>query len=270
VSPITFYVNDTIWTPRTTARKEDLNTYKPLKWGLAKSENFVSAWLVDRFKPQPIADIAYKMGIKSYIDPVPSMIYGTSDMSVEEMIGSYTPFINGGVHVSPIYVTRIEDKYGNVLATFLPETWVSISEETAALMLSLMQGVPNFGTAFRLRSTYHFTAEIAAKTGTTNNNSDGWFIGMIPKLVAGGWVGAEDRSVHFDYTAQGSGTNTVLPIWAEFMLQVYADSSLGITQEDKFEMPEEFDMSILDCNEERFISESEEEEVLDMPPYLDY
>jgi penicillin-binding protein 1A len=271
VSPITFYVNDTTWSPRTTAKKKDINTYKPLRWGLAMSENYVSAWLVDRFKPQPIADIAYKMGIKSHIDPVPSMIYGSSDMSVEEMVAAYTTFVNQGIHITPLYVTRIEDKFGNTLATFLPETWESINEESAFLMLNLLQGVSNFGTAFRLRSRYNMTAQIAAKTGTTNNNSDGWFMGVVPKLVAGGWIGAEDRSVHFDYTAMGSGTNTVLPIWAEFMLKVYGDPTLGISQEDVFEMPEGFDMSILNCDDSKYIPDSEsEEEIIDMPPYLEY
>lgn len=269
VSPITFYVNDTTWSPRTTARKEDINTMKPLKWGLAKSENYVSAWLVDQFKPQSIADIAYKMGITSYIDPVPSMIYGTSDMSVEEMVGAYATFVNKGVHISPLYVTRIEDKHGNLLATFMPETKESISEETAYLMLNLMQGVSEYGTAARLRYRYNMTAEIAAKTGTTNNNSDGWFFGIVPKLVAGGWVGAEDRSVHFDRTAMGSGTNTVLPIWAEFMLQVYADSTLGITQEDVFEKPEGFDVS-LDCNDDEYMKDADSEDNYDAPAIFDY
>jgi penicillin-binding protein 1A len=269
VSPITFYVNDTTWSPRTTAKKEDINTYKPLKWGLARSENYISAWLVDRFKPQPIADIAYKMGIKSHIDPVPSMIYGPSDMSVEEMVAAYTTFANKGIHITPLYVTHIEDKFGNVLATFLPETWESISEKTAYLMLNLLEGVVNYGTAARLRgSKYMFTAPIAGKTGTTNNNSDGWFIGITPKLVAGGWVGAEDRSVHFDETAMGSGTNTVLPIWAEFMLKVYADSTLGITQNDDFEKPEDFDVS-LDCNDEKYKVGLNVEEEYEMPSFSD-
>jgi len=269
VQPVTFYLNDTVWTPRTTAKKEDLNTYKPLKWGLAKSENYVSAWLVDRFKPQPIADIAYKMGIKSHIDPVPSMIYGPSDMSVQEMVAAYTTFANMGIHIEPLFVTRIEDKFGNVLASFLPDTWESLSEETAYLMLNLMQGVVNYGTAARLRGwKYGFTGQIAGKTGTTNNNSDGWFIGITPKLVAGGWVGAEDRSVHFDATAMGSGTNTVVPIWAEFMMRVYADPSLGITQEDEFEKPEGFHIS-LDCNDKKFQENLNPEEEYEMPSFMD-
>ncbi|MBN1598031.1 MAG: transglycosylase domain-containing protein [Bacteroidales bacterium] len=267
VSPTTFYVTwngkDTTWTPRTTARKSDIGTMKPLKWGLAKSENYVSAWLVERFKPQPIADIAYKMGIKSYIDPVPSLIYGPSDMTVEEMVGAYTPFANQGVHIDPLYVTRIEDKYGNVLATFIPYTHESISEETAYLMLNLMQGVADYGTAAGLRSRYNLTGRIAAKTGTTNNHSDGWFIGIVPKLIGGCWVGAEEPSVHFDGIRLGSGTSMAMPIWGEFMKRVYADSTLGIYQEDDFIAPEDFDMSILDCDDQRFKDELQEEDEFD-------
>jgi penicillin-binding protein 1A len=264
VIPITFYLNDTTWTPRSTCKKEDIGTMKPLKWGLAKSENYVSAWLIERFKPQPIADIAYKMGIESHIDPVPSMIYGTSDMSVAEMVGAYTSFASKGVHIKPLYVTHIEDKFGNVLAAFMPEAHEAISEETAYLMLNLMEGVTTFGTAVRLRFKYQMTAEIAGKTGTTNNNSDGWFLGITPNLVSGVWVGAEDRGVHFDGTDMGSGTNMALPIWAEFMLRVYADSTLNITQEDVFEKPEGFSLS-LDCDIKENYDDMEFDEDYDTP-----
>jgi penicillin-binding protein 1A len=241
------YYKDTVWIPKSNSRAKDLNQMRTLKWGLALSENNMSAWLVKRFKPQPIANIAYKMGIKSYIDPVPPMIFGTSDMSVEEMVGAYATFANKGIHTTPLYVTRIEDKNGNLLATFQPERIESISEKTAYLMLNLMEGAINFGTAARLRYKYNFTAQIAGKTGTTQNHSDGWFMGITPKLVTGIWVGAEDRSVHFDYLAMGSGTNMALPIWAHYMEKVYADSLSGITQEDIFEEPADFDI-ILDCD----------------------
>lgn len=256
VQSITFQVNDTTWTPKTTGRPEHIGTYKTYKWGLATSENYISARLVYHFKPQPIADIAYKMGIESYIDPVPSMIYGPSDMSVSEMVGSYATFANKGVHVKPMMVTRIEDKYGNVLADFMPETKESISEETSYLMLNLLQGVTEYGTAVRLRYKYGFTGEIAGKTGTTNNHSDGWFIGVTPKLVSGGWVGGEERSIRFRSLGMGSGTSMALPIWAEYMQRVYADSTLGITEEDVFEAPDYFDYN-LDCNS---VQSSDEEE----------
>jgi penicillin-binding protein 1A len=233
----TFYVNDTIYIPKSNSRKEDLGQMKTLKWGLATSENNISAWLIKQFKPKSIADIAHKMGITSYIDPVPSMIYGTSDMSVAEMVSSYATFANKGVHTRPVYITRIEDKNGNVLAEIQPERMESINEKTAFLMLNLMEGVTDFGTAVRLRYRYNFTAQIAAKTGTTQNHSDGWMIGITPKLVAGGWVGAEDRSVHFDGMTMGQGATMALPIYALFMEKVYADKSLGISQSDVFEVP---------------------------------
>ncbi len=254
VTPITFHVNDETWTPGSTTKKKYVGTMKTLKWGLALSDNYMSARLVHMFKPKPIADIAHKMGVKSYIDPVPAMIYGTSDVSVEEMVVAYTTLANKGISFEPLYVSRIEDKYGNVLAEFSPSNHEAISEKTAYLMLNLMQGVTRFGTAARLRYRYNFTGEIAGKTGTTNNNSDGWFIGITPKLSAGVWVGGEDRSIHFDRTSLGGGSNMALPIWAEFMKRVYADSSLNVSQEDQFEAPEEISFS-LNCKEESDISE---------------
>ena len=257
VVPTTFYDNDTVWTPRTTCREEYLGTMQTLKWGLAHSENYVSAKLVSMFKPKPIADIAYKMGIESYIEPVNSIIYGTSDMSVAEMVGAYGTMANKGIHTKPLFVTRIEDKHGNVLATFVPERKEAISEKTAYLMLNLMQGVTEFGTAARLRYRYEMTAEIAGKTGTTNNNSDGWFMGITPQLVTGVWVGAEDRSVHFKRTAMGSGTNMALPVWAEYMLKVYENKELGITQEDTFDEPSGFDVN-LDCSKSK-----DDDEIID-------
>lgn len=235
--PQTFIVNDSVYTPQSSGRKEDQGLMKTLKWGLATSENNISAWLVKQYAPMPIANIAHKMGVTSYIDPVPSMIYGTSDMSVAEMVSSYATFANKGVHTKPVYVTRIEDKNGNILAEFQPERIESISEQTAYLMLNLMEGATNFGTAYRLRFRYNLTGEIAAKTGTTQNHSDGWMIGIAPKLVAGGWVGAEDRSVHFDVMSMGQGATMALPIYALFMQRVYADKSLGIAETDVFQLP---------------------------------
>ena len=252
---VKFDVLDSVWKPRSLSDPHDLGQERSLRWGLARSENNISAWLVKRFKPQPIADIAYKMGIKSYIDPVPPMIYGTSDMSVEEMVASYATFANEGIYTDPLYVTRIEDKNGNILATFHPERSEAINENTAYLMLKLMEGVTslNLGEGYRRAGTaaalrygeYQFTAEIAAKTGTTQNYSDGWFIGITPKLVGGAWVGCEDRSVHFNGSI-GAGTRSAMPIWGYFMMQVYQNSSLGITQDDVFISPENIQID-LDC-----------------------
>jgi penicillin-binding protein 1A len=233
----TFYINDTIWEPKSSSRKEDVGKMKTLKWGLATSSNYISAWLVSKFQPKPIADIAHYMGISSYIDPVYSIIYGTSDMTVSEMVSSYATFANKGVHTKPLFITRIEDKNGNVLAEFQAERTEAINEQTAYLMLNMMQGVVDFGTGLRLRGKYQLTAQIAGKTGTTQNHSDGWFMGITPKLVAGCWVGAEDRSVHFDNMDLGEGANMALPVYGLFMQKIYKDTSLGITQDDVFESP---------------------------------
>ncbi|NJK86165.1 MAG: penicillin-binding protein [Bacteroidales bacterium] len=250
-----FETTDSVWIPKSLSKPQDLNQERSLRWGLARSENNISAWLVKQFNPLPIADIAHKMGIKSYIDPVPPMIYGTSDMSVEEMVSSYATFANSGVHTEPVYVTRIEDKNGNVLSTFHTEYNEVISEQTAYLMLKLMEGVTSLnlregftrsGTAATLRvGEYGFTGEIAGKTGTTQNGSDTWFLGITPKLVAGVWVGFEDRSVHFE-SNKGTGSYSALPIWGHFMKQVYENSDLSITQEDVFTQPEGFNV-LLDC-----------------------
>jgi penicillin-binding protein 1A len=252
---VVFKTADSTWSPKSGSREKDLDQWKTLKWGLATSENNISAWLVKQYSPKPIADIAHKMGITSYIDPVPSMIYGTSDMTVAEMVSSYATFANKGVHTRPVYITRIEDKNGNILAEFQPERIESISENTAYLMLNLMEGVINFGTAYNIRAQYKITAQMAGKTGTSQHHSDGWMIGITPKLVAGAWVGAEDRSVHFDRMAYGAGANSAMPIFARFMQKVYADESLGITQSDYFQMPPNMD-PIPNC---RDVSEESEE-----------
>ena len=154
---------------------------------------------------------------------------------------------NKGVYIQPMFVTRIEDKNGNLLATFQPNQREALSEKTAFLMVNLLQGVVDGGTAYRLRTVYQFTADIGGKTGTTQNQSDGWFMGITPKLTGGVWVGGEDRSVHFDELTLGSGTNMALPIWGIYMTKVYSDSTLNIFQEDMFEPPPEFNIN-LDCD----------------------
>jgi penicillin-binding protein 1A len=184
------------------------------------------------------------------------MIYGPSDISLEEMVGAFNTFSNSGIYVSPNYVTRIEDRYGNVISTFHPNENEAISEETAYLMLTLLRNVVDMigiyegqyysGTAYGLRSRYGFTGQLAGKTGTTQNQSDGWFIGLAPKLTAAAWVGGEDRSIHFDELGMGAGGRMSLPIYAEFMKRVYADSTLNITEEDEFNEPLDFYVD-LDC-----------------------
>ncbi|MCC7231514.1 MAG: transglycosylase domain-containing protein [Bacteroidia bacterium] len=218
-----------------------------LKEGLAESVNCISAFLMKQFGPQAVIEIARKMGITTPIDPVPAICLGTPDVSVFEMVGAYSTFANKGVWTEPIYLTRIEDKNGNVLQEFLPRKVEAISEETAYLMINLMDGVVQFGTGGRLRGQYKFTNPIAGKTGTTQNQSDGWFMGITPQLVSGAWVGCEDRAVHFRDLESGQGARTAMPIWALYMQKLFADKSLNIYKGD-FEKPSEPLTVELDCN----------------------
>ena len=178
-----------------------------------------------------------KLGITTYLAPYPSLCVGPADISVMEMVGAYNTYPSRGVHIEPMFVTKIEDKEGNVLATFTARKREAISESTAYLMVNLMQGVVNEGTAGRLRWRYGLQGQLAGKTGTTNDQSDGWFIGYTPKLTAGVWVGAEDRQVHFESLALGGGANMALPIWGLFMQKVIADGNLGLSPNDTFLAP---------------------------------
>ncbi len=244
--PIRVNGKDSIYTPRASGSNRHAGKYVSLKWGLANSHNWVSAWLFKNYHPENVIQLMRKMGISSKIDPVPSMIYGPADISLEEMVGAFNTFSNQGIYVSPTYVTRIEDRYGNVISTFHARELEAISEETAYLMLTLLRGVVDKGTAGRLRWFYEFSGEMAGKTGTTQNQSDGWYMGLTPHLSAAVWVGGEDRSVHFDELGMGAGGNMALPIWAKFFKKVYADSTLGVTQEDYFQKPVGF-QEIPDC-----------------------
>lgn len=217
-----------------------------LKWALANSVNYISAFLIKRVKPGKVVELARKMGVSSDIEPVPAICLGTPSLSVEEMVGATATYANKGIYNKPIYITRIEDKNGNVIETFIRESNEAMSENTAYLMLSLMKGVVSEGTGRRLQFRYKLLNPIAGKTGTTDNNSDGWFMGITPDLVAGVWTGAEDRSVHFRSTSLGQGANMALPIWALFMQRVLADSSLHISTSD-FEKPQGIDVE-LDCS----------------------
>ena len=243
----TFVDQDSTWTPKSPGGREFLGKMVTLKWGLAHSVNNISAWLVKQFPPQTIIDdVVKKMGIHSFIMPVPSIIFGVSDVSLYEMVGAFNTFSNKGVYIEPIFVTRIEDKNGNVISTFLPDQNEAISAQTAYLMINLLEGAVDGGTAIRLRVTYEFKNDMAGKTGTTQNHSDGWFMGLVPKLTTGIWVGAEDRSIHFDVLALGSGANMALPIFGIYMQKIYNDTTLYVTTEDVFEKPPGFDVQI-DC-----------------------
>ena len=228
-----------------------------LKWGLAHSVNQVSAWVMKQFNPQAVADVMRKMGVYSPIDPVPAMFLGTADITLYEMVGAYSSFANKGVYTQPIFVTRIEDRHGNVISTFRPERHDAIDEQTAYLMIELMRGVVDAGSGGRLRWKPEyggFRGQIAAKTGTTQNQSDGWFIGITPQLVNGSWTGAELRSIHFEDLQSGQGASMALPIWGYFMKKVYADKSLPYTDESVFIRPVNFNVN-LNCNDPESIEQ---------------
>lgn len=228
------------WTPKGGGRTEWDRKMLSLRFGLAHSLNNISVWLMNQFKPKAVINMARNMGVTSSIPEVPSICLGVADLTLAEMVGAYTTYANKGVYADPVFVTRIEDKNGNILASFQTVKREAISENTAALMLELLQGVVRRGTSVRLWSDnypYKIKAQIAAKTGTTQNQSDGWFIGITPKLVTGVWTGAEDRATHFDGITLGQGANMALPIWAIFMNKVYQDNDLNISESDIFELP---------------------------------
>jgi penicillin-binding protein 1A len=229
-----------------------------LKWGLAHSVNQVSAWVMKQFNPQSVTDIMKKMGVYSPIDPVPSMFLGTSDVTLYEMVGAYGTFANKGVFTQPIMVTRIEDKHGNLISSFTPEKHDAIDEQTAYLMIDLMRGVVDAGSGSRLRFRPEyggFRGQIAGKTGTTQNHSDGWFIGITPQLVNGVWTGAELRSIHFEDMQSGQGASMALPVWGYYMKKVYADRSLPYRDNSEFERPVDFSVNV-NCDDPESIEQS--------------
>ena len=191
-----------------------------LKWGLTKSSNNISAYLMKQFGPMAMVEMCRRLGIKSFLDPVVSLALGPADLTLFEMVAAYNTYPGRGVYAEPHMVNKIEDKSGNVITTFTPRKREAISSETAYLMVNLMQGVVNQGTAYRIRYKYLPEGAVAGKTGTTNDQSDGWFIGYMPRITAGVWVGAEDRQVHFESLALGGGSNMALPIWGLFMQKV--------------------------------------------------
>ena len=257
---------DADWTPKNSGDKYG---------GLAKSVNTVTAYLMKQIGPRPVVDLVKEMGLTNYIPAVPSIALGTPDVSVYEMVGAYGSFANRGIYTKPTMILRVEDKNGIVVDEFVPESREVMSAETAYIMISLMQGVTKFGTGIRLRTKgakyhlnavtgypYAFTNPIAGKTGTSQNHSDGWFMGIVPNLVTGVWVGNEDRSVHFKGIHFGQGATTALPIWALYMKKVYANADLEISQ-GNFEEPETGVGVNLDCDKikvEKIIIEDIEDE----------
>ncbi len=219
------------WTPQDPHTDGSIVT---LRWGLAQSSNSVAAYLMKQLGPQAMVNMMHKMGISTRIDPVVSLCVGSADLSVYEMVTAYNTFPSEGVYTHPLFVTRIEDSEGNVLASFSDRRHEVLSQRAAYSMIQMMRGVVDGGTGSRLRFRYGLSGAIAGKTGTTNDNSDGWFIGYTPTITAGVWVGAEDRYVHFNSTALGQGANMALPIWGLWMKKVLADGKLGISSNDAF------------------------------------
>ena len=229
------------WSPRN-ANNKRYGEMVTVKWGLANSDNWITAYLMSKLSPYQLVRLIHSFGVKNQqIDPVVSLCLGPCEISVGEMVSAYTAFANRGIRTAPLFVSRIEDNEGNVVAEFTPHMEEVISEESVYKMLVMLRAVINEGTGGRVRRVYNITADMGGKTGTTNNNSDGWFMGFTPTLVSGVWVGGEERDIHFDNMRDGQGAEMALPIWGLYMNKVYADKSLGYLQTDTFAIPHGFD-----------------------------
>ena len=236
----TYIVAGQPWTPRN-ASKARYGEMVTLKWGLQQSNNWISAYLMSKLSPQAFVDLLREYGIRNpEIHPSMSLCLGPCDISVGEMASAYTAFVNHGIRAALMFVTRIEDNEGNVVAQFQPRMNEVISEESAHKMLYMLQSVVDGGTAGRLRFRYNLKGQLAGKTGTTNNNSDAWFMGLTPTLVNACWVGGDDRDIHFDSMAMGQGASMALPIFALYMQKVYGDIRLGYSEDEVFDIPAEF------------------------------
>ena len=235
------------WCPDNADGEKGTGKLVTLRYALANSINYISAWLMKQFGPHAVIQLARRLGITSDLPEVPSLCLGTADISLYEMVGANSTFANKGTYIEPIFITRIEDKNGKVLEQFIPKSNEVFSEDKAYVMIQLMRGVVDYGTGVRLRYKYGLRNPIAGKTGTTQNNSDGWFIGLTPELAAGAWVGGDERSIHFNTLEMGQGASMALPMWAKFFQKVYADKSLKVSQGD-FEKPSNLGNIELDCS----------------------
>ena len=232
--------NGTPWTPRN-ANDKRYGEMVTLKWGLANSDNWISAYLMGKLNPYDLVRLIHSFGVRNKaIDPVVSLCLGPCEISVGEMVSAYTAFANKGIRVAPLFVTRIEDSDGNVISTFAPQMEEVISASSTYKMLVMLRAVINEGTGGRVRR-YGITADMGGKTGTTNDNSDAWFMGFTPSLVSGCWVGGDERDIHFGRMTYGQGAAVALPIWAMYMKKVYDDPTLGYDQQERFKLPEGFD-----------------------------
>ena len=236
-----FDENGKAWSPRNSS-KSHYGEIVTLKWGLANSNNWISAYLMSKLSPYDLVRLIHSFGVLNKdVQPTVSLCLGPCEISVGEMVSAYTAFVNKGIRTAPLFVTRIEDNDGNVVATFTPQVNEVISESTAYKMLVMLRAVINEGTGGRVRRLYGIKADMGGKTGTTNRNSDGWFMGFTPSLVSGCWVGGEERDIHFDTMRDGQGASMALPIWGIYMQKVYADKTLGYSQDETFDIPGDFD-----------------------------
>ena len=235
------------WTPRN-ANKKLIGDMVTVKWGLANSDNWITAYLMSKLNPYNLKRLIHTFGVRNRdIVPSVSLCLGPCEISVGEMVSAYTAFPNKGIRVAPLFVTRIEDNDGNVLATFAPEMQEVISVSSAYKMLVMLRAVVNEGTGGRVRRL-GVKADMGGKTGTTNYNADGWFMGFTPSLVSGCWVGGEDRGIHFDTMLHGQGASMALPIWTKYMVKVLGDKSLGYDENETFQLPEGYDPCKDDVN----------------------
>lgn len=254
-----------LWSPKNTS-KSRYGEMVTLRWGLANSNNWISAYLMSKLNPYTLKKLIHQFGLRNKdIEPTPSLCLGVCDASVAEMVSAYTAFVGKGIRTLPLYVTRIEDNQGNTVATFSAQKNEVISEESSYKMIEMLRAVINEGTGGRIRRIYKITADMGGKTGTTQNNSDGWFMGFTPNLVTGCWVGGEDRDIHFDRMSDGQGASMALPIWGLYMSKVYADETLPYLQTDTFEIPHDFDP----CASKLLVPQQSEEEEVKMGGFDD-
>lgn len=259
----TYIVGGRAWTPRNGSRAH-YGEMVTLKWGLQQSNNWISAYLMSKLNPSAFVTLLHEYGINNpEIHPSMALCLGPCDITVGEMVSAYTTFVNHGIRTSPMFVTRIADNEGNTIAEFQPRMNEVISEESAHKMLYMLKAVVDGGTAGRLRYKYNIPGDIAGKTGTTNNNSDAWFMGITPTLVSGCWVGGEDRDIHFTMTSMGQGAAGALPVWAYYMKRVYADKRLGYNEKAVFDLPEGYNPCQYDESGLEDVAEEDMEQIFE-------
>jgi penicillin-binding protein 1A len=260
----------TWWPPNADGTKgsgEKMN----IRQAMAESINSITAQMIQRLGEENVVKFAHRVGIKSHLDAGPSLCLGVNDVSLYELVGAYGTFVNGGIYTEPYYITRIEDKNGNVIENFVPKTRQAISEATAYKMLYMLKGGVELrgGTSVGLNYQLKVDNELGGKTGTTNNASDGWYMGVTKDLVSGAWVGGDERSIHYEYWSQGAGSKTARPIWEKYMLKIYADKTLDYDK-GSFKRPPSGLGITLDCSQFKNSDDSENSEKPDEAQWNPY